>query len=117
MYIIISGEIMKNILNIFKIFVLVIIVSNIFIPLRGEVSRFEITYRELYAEGKSFGETGPYEVIKGWLYYEVDPAHPGNKMVVDIEYAPLNSRGKIEFSSEFILNSCISFSPYFIYFL
>lgn len=72
-------------------------------PVRAEVTRMTITARAPFAGGATFGSVGAYEKIKGVLTYEVDPGSWANGMVFDLEYAPTNARGKVEFTSEFIM--------------
>ena len=69
----------------------------------AEVVRFEIMSREPFAEGASFGETGPYEKIVGRVIYEIDPNVPQNANVVDLELAPRNDRDKVEFFGDLYL--------------
>lgn len=69
----------------------------------AEVARVEITERVLFADGKSFGNVGQYERIKGKLHYAVDVNNPYNKQIVDLELAPRNEDGEVEFSGDFIL--------------
>lgn len=73
------------------------------VPLHASVNRIEILERRLLANGKVFGDVGCYEFIKGKLYYELDPRYRGNSAIVDLEYAPRNAAGNVEFSGEFIL--------------
>lgn len=86
--------------NILFLLAFVLIIS---FPLEAKVTRMEISFRQPFAEGKSFGKTGAYEVIKGRLFYEVKPEHPANKRVVDINLAPRNQKGNVEFSGEFVM--------------
>jgi hypothetical protein len=72
-------------------------------PVRAEVTRMTITARTPFAGGATFGTVGAYEKIKGVLTYEVDPGSWANGMVFDLEYAPTNARGKVEFTGEFIM--------------
>ena len=53
-------------------------------PLAAEVTRFEITTREPFADGQKFGTVGEYERIKGRVYYELDPELPQTQNVVDL---------------------------------
>ena len=70
----------------------------------AEMIGLEVYKREPFAEGKAFGDTGPYEKIVGIARFEVDPFHPRNKDIVDLPLAPRNIRGKVEFESDvFIL--------------
>ena len=70
---------------------------------RAEVVRLEISERNPFAGGQHFGNTGPYERIKGWLHIEIDPQHELNRRVTDLGLAPLNKRGRVAFRSEFFL--------------
>ena len=69
----------------------------------AEVVRLEILSREPFADGMEFGEVGAYEKIKGRLHYSVDPGDAANSRIVDLQYAPRNSEGKVEFVGEFVL--------------
>lgn len=44
----------------------------------ARVTRGQITTREIVAGGMSFGDTGPYEKLRGTVYFEVDPLDPRN---------------------------------------
>lgn len=65
------------------------------------VTRIEVQTRQAYAEGKSFPGVGPYERLTGRVYFEVDPRSPANRPIVDLELAPRNERGLVEFSADF----------------
>ncbi len=69
----------------------------------AEVVRIEVTRREPFADGHSFGRSGAYEILSGRMHIEVDAAHPANARVVDLELAPRNTRGKVEFWTDFFL--------------
>ena len=69
----------------------------------AEVVRIEVQTRSDVAEGKSYGLAGPYERLVGKIYYEVDPNKSVNQIITDVEYAPTNAAGKVEFSSDFYL--------------
>ncbi len=71
--------------------------------LLADVSRIEIDRREPFAQGHSFGRTGPYEVIAGRLYFETDPADAANRRVADLQLAPVNAEGKVESWADFFL--------------
>ena len=64
---------------------------------RAEVTRVEITSRVDVLGGKPFGPAGPYEKIIGKVFFVVDPADPHNRPIVDIEKAPRDARGLVEF--------------------
>jgi hypothetical protein len=66
----------------------------------AEVTRIEITSRADVLGGKPFGLAGPYEKIIGKVFFAVDPAHPRNKSIVDIDKAQRDAQGRVEFSSD-----------------
>jgi Alpha/beta hydrolase domain len=72
-------------------------------PAAAEVVRIEVRSRADLAGGKAFGATGPYEKLAGRIYFEVDPAIAPNTIITDIDKAPRNARGRVEFSSDFFL--------------
>src|SRR5437879_2838430 len=53
--------------------------------------------------GKSFGGAGQYERIVGQAYGEIDPKNVHNSMIQDIQLAPRNSRGRVEYVATFTL--------------
>jgi hypothetical protein len=69
----------------------------------AQVTRLEITSREPVASGQVFGSAGPYENIRGRIHGEVDPKDPHNRIIQDIDLAPRNARGKIEYIATFSL--------------
>lgn len=69
----------------------------------AEVRSIEIRRREPFAGGAAFGDTGPYERIIGVVRYEVDPAHPRNRGIIDLELVPRNERGKVEFEADLFI--------------
>lgn len=78
--------------------------SVLLVALPGAAEITRLTYeRAPYEEGRSFGDVGPYEVISGTLFGEVDPNDPHNRDIVDIDKAPRNARGKVEYEAEFIV--------------
>ena len=65
------------------------------------VTRIEISRREPFAGGWAFGAVGAYERIVGRFHGELDPAHGLNAGIVDLDKAPRNARGNVEYSSDF----------------
>lgn len=70
---------------------------------RAEVTRVEISSRADALGGRVFGDTGAYETLSGSIYFAVDPANPHNRVIVDLEKAPRNTQGKVEFSSDIFI--------------
>ena len=54
-------------------------------------------------EGRSFGAVGQYEKIVGRAYGEVDPKDKRNAVIVDIQNAPKNARGMVEYDTDFYI--------------
>jgi hypothetical protein len=67
------------------------------------ITRLFIERRELFAKGHQFPITGAYEKLAGKLYGEVDPKTRLNKVIVNIDKAPRNRRGRVEYSSDFLI--------------
>jgi hypothetical protein len=73
-------------------------------PARAELRSLEILSRDPFAEGASFGDTGPYEKIVAVAHFAVDPSHKRNQVIVDLPLTPRNADGKVEFEADvFIL--------------
>src|SRR5258706_15703800 len=54
--------------------------------------------------GMTFGSIGAYEKITARASGEVDPTLPGNALITDIQFAPRNARGMVEYQTDvFIL--------------
>jgi len=70
-------------------------------PLSADVVRIEVQTRSDLAGGQAFGSAGAYEKLAGKIYFAVDPSLPANKIVTDLDKAPRNAAGKVEFSSDF----------------
>ena len=64
------------------------------------VTRFEITLHRSLADGRAFGDVGPYEELKGRLDFAVDPTHQANRAITDIERAPRTRSGRVAFAAD-----------------
>jgi hypothetical protein len=51
--------------------------------------------------GQSFGSVGQYEQLDGTAFGEIDPDDHLNAIIQDIELAPRNARGMVEYSMDF----------------
>ena len=65
------------------------------------VTQLEITSRQPFAGGESFGNVGHYEQLDGRVHFAVDSEHPAKATVTDLKLAPRNAAGLVEFSSDF----------------
>jgi len=59
----------------------------------AEVTRVDVARR------MDLGASG-YEKIVGTIHFAVDPSDPRNRVVVDLDKAPVNAAGRVEFSSD-----------------
>ena len=72
-------------------------------PADARVVRIEVDRTTPYAGGKEFGDAGPFERVDGTVYMEVDPEDPLNAVIVNLDRAPRNERGMVEFSAPFFI--------------
>ncbi len=76
------------------------------LPVAGVDARLvklEVAKREVVAGGMAFGDAGAYEKLSGRAWFEIDPSLARNKAVFDIDRAPLNAQGKVEFSADMVI--------------
>ncbi len=66
------------------------------------VERLEITRRIPYLDGHVFEGGGGYERIDAIAHYAVDPAHPANQGIVDLDLAE-RSDGLVRFDGDVTL--------------
>src|SRR4249920_3803435 len=69
-------------------------------PLRAEVTKVAISSRTDIGGG--------YEQVVGRIHFAVDPKNPRNAVIADIDKAPRNAVGLVEFSSDFTLQRPVS---------
>ena len=50
-----------------------------------------------------FGDAGPYELIRGLAEGEIDPQHPNNRIITDIDLVQKNSNGKVGYVATFAI--------------
>jgi hypothetical protein len=72
-------------------------------PLQAEVVRVEVKSRTDVLAGKTFGAAGSFEKLTGKIYFAVNPHNSANQIVTDIDKAPGNASGNVEFSSDFYI--------------
>ncbi len=70
----------------------------------ARVTRIVIEQKQSPAyAGKSFGSAGQYEILTGHAFGELDPKDPHNAIITDIQFAPRNGRGMVEYVATFTL--------------
>lgn len=62
----------------------------------AEVTKVEVKSRAVV------GQSG-YEKVAGTIHFALDPKHPRNRVIVDLDKAPVAGQGRVEFSSDFYL--------------
>ncbi|MCY3845898.1 MAG: alpha/beta hydrolase domain-containing protein, partial [Acidobacteria bacterium] len=72
-------------------------------PADARVVRIEVERTAPYAGGKEFGDAGAFERLDGTVHMEVDPDDPLNALIVNLDRAPRNDRGMVEFSAPFFI--------------
>ena len=70
---------------------------------QARVTRIEITKQEPFAAGQAFGNVGAYEKVVGRFRGELDPTSPLNAVIIDLDKAPRNARGMVEYSADFYI--------------
>jgi len=79
--------------------------------LEARVTRIVVEHRESPAfGGQTFGNAGTYEIISGHFFGELNPKDPHNSIIMDIQFAPRNARGMVEYSATFALSKPIDMS-------
>ena len=66
----------------------------------ARITRIEIQRIEPAFSGRNFGPTGAYERLIGKAYGEVDPRLPANAIIQDIDLAPQNAKGMVEYVTD-----------------
>ena len=70
----------------------------------GGIVRIDITRRETPVfQGREFEGVGTYDYLAGTVLGEVDPAHPLNARIVNIDRAPRNAAGRVAYQTDFAL--------------
>ncbi|HEX4948430.1 MAG TPA: alpha/beta hydrolase domain-containing protein [Blastocatellia bacterium] len=71
---------------------------------QAKVTRIIIEQKQSPAyDGKSFGAVGQYEIFTGKAYGELDPKSAHNTIITDLQFAPRNARGMVEYVATFTL--------------
>lgn len=77
-----------------------LLMAGLSAPAFADVTRLEITRRDVVLQGRAFGAAGPYEKLVGTVHFALDPSAPRNQRIVDLGLAPRNARGLVEFSAD-----------------
>jgi hypothetical protein len=69
----------------------------------AHVVKLKIEQRQPVLNGKAFGTAGAYEKLVGKVDFALDPKLAINKSIIDLDLAPKNARGEVEFSADFMM--------------
>src|SRR5271156_239536 len=73
------------------------VVSFMIAEADARITHIEITKSEPAFDGRCFGDAGAYEHLTGLVTGELDPADPANSGIQDINLAPRNEHGMVEY--------------------
>src|SRR3954468_15921712 len=74
------------------------------LPAQARVARIVVDKVEQAADGSG------YEVLRGRAFGTLDPAAPGNTIITDLNFAPRNAQGLVEYVSTFSLAKPVDMS-------
>lgn len=72
-------------------------------PAAARLTEINVAAVEPLADGATFGNAGAYERVKGTFKGELDPADPRNKVIVNLDKAPRNAAGRVEYEADFYI--------------
>jgi hypothetical protein len=72
-------------------------------PAAPKTPQLTLTITATEAFAGSWGTVGEYERLTGTIAGEVDPADPKNAIIQDLALAPVNARGMVEYSADFVM--------------
>jgi hypothetical protein len=60
----------------------------------------EIKARQTLAGGREFGAVGPYLQLDGTAHFAIDPRHPSNRCIADVDLAPRDGDSRVRFAAD-----------------
>ncbi len=90
-------------LNMKKYFLLLFLIATTHIALNAKIVKLVIDKTETYSNGKTFGAIGQYTKLTGRAFGIVNPSDSRNALIQDIQLAPKNADGMVEYVSEFVV--------------
>ena len=70
------------------------------LSLSAALVRMDVHTRAEVLDGRTFGTAGAYERLHGTAYFAIDPKSESNRNITDLEKAPRNAAGLVEFSAD-----------------
>ncbi len=83
--------------RLFRATLVAVAILTVANPTPAEITRLVVEHTETLR-----GDDG-YEKLTGHAYGEVDPRHPLNAIITDLEFAPRNGRGMVEYVATFTI--------------
>ncbi len=72
-------------------------------PPGAQAPRMQLSISATEDFAGSYGSVGAYEKVTGVLRGELDPRDPRNAVIQDLSLAPVNARGMVEYSTDFVM--------------
>jgi hypothetical protein len=72
-------------------------------PAGARLTEITVTSVEPFAGGARFGDVGAYERVKGTFKGELTLADPRNQVIVNLDKAPRNAAGRVEYEADFYI--------------
>ena len=69
----------------------------------ARITKITVASRVPAFNNQSFGTAGRFEKIKGIATGEIDPADRRNALITDIQFAPKNANGRVEYRTNFTM--------------
>lgn len=76
---------------------------SLIVPAEARITEVDVRTVMPFAGGHSFGSVGAYERVSGVAKGELDPLHARNRVIVNLDRAPRNARGNVEYEVDFDL--------------
>ena len=80
-----------------------LVITATVLPAAARVTEINTKTVEPFANGAAFGDSGSYERVGGTFKGELDPNDARNKVIVNLDKAPRNARGMVEYEADFFL--------------
>ena len=69
----------------------------------AKITQITIERTQRFADGQSFGAIGAYDVVAGTAKGELDPKDARNRVIVNLDKAPVNAQGMVEYETPFLM--------------
>ncbi len=70
---------------------------------QAHIVRLVVKQRMVAFHGASFGAVGRYELLVGTAYGQLDPRDPHDRSIQDLDLAPRDAQGRVEYSMDVVI--------------